>query len=197
MEKIVLKTERSAGIDIYKILCMFFVIWFHFSDHGSVLITANDEITFNWLVIAISSIFVVRFGNIMLGKNKEFWIFICGMEKLPCVLTSVFLFLWFSNLKIKYNKFIDFLSSSLFAVYLLHIGRLWKLFFRILFNNENTYYTNYMFAQIILCSVTIFFGAILFDKVRIAIFEKPIIHLLKTIKEKFIKSNLCYNEDKA
>lgn len=364
MEKEVSKTERSAGIDIYKILCMFFVIWFHFSDHGSIQITANDEITFNWLVIAISrifggicnctfvlctgyflctkkfnaeriiklwlevwfysvvcgiiafalkiepltkksiltmlmpftfnqywfftdylilillspvinlliekmdkqqhlclvafcflintyfptmgishgirkfdymffflyilaaffrkysselklknstygwlgiacfileivSIFVVRYKNTMVEKNSDFWIFIWGMEKLPCVLTSVFLFLWFSNLKIKYNKFIGFLSSSLFSVYLLHIGRLWKLFYRILFNNEHTYYTNYMFPQIILCSVTIFFSAILFDKVRIIIFEKPVIHLLKHIKEKLIKSNLCYNEDKA
>lgn len=47
MENLVSKLERSAGIDIYKILCMFFVIWFHFSDHGSVQITANDEVTFN------------------------------------------------------------------------------------------------------------------------------------------------------
>lgn len=57
MENLVSKSERSAGIDIYKILCMFFVIWFHFSDHGSVQITANDEVTFNWLVLAVSRIF--------------------------------------------------------------------------------------------------------------------------------------------
>ncbi|MBQ7159118.1 MAG: acyltransferase [Treponema sp.] len=352
MENLVSKPERSAGIDIYKILCMFFVIWFHFSDHGSVQITANDEFTFNWLVLAVSrifggicnctfvlstgyflctkkfnaerifklwlevcfysvlcgtiafainnntppplslnyflimlmpfsfnqywfftdylvlillspvlnlliektdkkqhlcltvfcflilsflssfkishggginytfiflyllaaylrkykpeqkfknslygwigllcflleiaSIFAVRYRNFKLGKTTDFWIFIWGMEKVPCILTSVFLFIWFANLKVKYNKFIGFLSSSLFAVYLLHIGRLWELFFRILFNNEKTYYTNYMLPQLILCSVTIFFGAILLDKLRIKFFEKPIIFVLKKITE--------------
>ena len=359
------KPKRSAGIDIYKILCMFFVIWFHFSDHGSVQISANDAVTVNWLVIAISrifggicnctfvlctgyflctkkfnverilklwlevwfysvlcgtiafiikiepvskksilamlmpftfnqywfftdyvilillspvinmliekmdkkqhlclvafcflintyfptlgivhgvskfnymfvflyllaaylkkygqelrvknslygwigivcfileivSIFFIRFRNVRLGKNTEFWIYIWGMDRLPCVLTSVFFFIWFSNLKIKNNKFIGFFSSSLFAVYLLHIGRLWKLFFRILFNNENTYYNNLMVPQIIVCSLTIFFGAIFLDKIRIIFFEKPVLSILKRIKNKLKYSKLCYNEvDKA
>ncbi|MBQ3922434.1 MAG: acyltransferase family protein, partial [Spirochaetales bacterium] len=57
MESVIVKNERNIGIDIYKILCMFFVIWFHFSDHGTIQITANDEITFNWLILAISRIF--------------------------------------------------------------------------------------------------------------------------------------------
>lgn len=364
MENMVSKSERSAGIDIYKILCMFFVIWFHFSDHGSVQITANDEITFNWLVLAgsrifggicnftfilctgyflctkkfnverilklwlqvwfysvlcgmvaialkmesfalssilpmllpftlnqylfftnylilillspvinlliekmdkkqhlcllifcflittyfptfgialdvnkfsysfffpyilaaylkkyrpelkfknslygwlglffllleILTIFIARSINVRLvkfGQSMQFDFFVWPMDKLPCVLTSVFLFIWFANLKIKYNKFIGFLSSSLFAVYLLHIGKLWKLFFRILFNNENTYNTNLMLPQMILCSVTIFFGAILIDKLRIYFFEKPVLFCLKKLKEKLINSDYNKND---
>lgn len=77
--------------------------------------------------LEIVTIFIARFINIRLvkfGQSMVFDFFIWPMDKLPCVLTSVFLFIWFSNLKIKYNKFIGFLSSSLFAVYLLHIGKL-------------------------------------------------------------------------
>ena len=110
--------------------------------------------------------------------------FIWGMEQLPCVMTSITFFIWFSNLKIKYNSLIGFISSSLFSVYLLHIGSLWKLFFRILFNNEHTYYTKLMFPQMILCSVTIFIGAILIDKVRIYLIEKNVLKFYQKIKKK-------------
>ena len=127
-----------------------------------------------FFIIEILSIFCIRYHNLKTGNQTEFWKYIWGMEKLPCVLTSVSFFIFFANLKVKYNKIIGFISSSLFAVYLLHIGRLWKLFFRILFNNEKTFYTNLMLPQIILCSVSIFTVAILLDKVRIYVFERPL-----------------------
>ncbi len=65
------------------------------------------------------------------------------------------------------------------AFYLLQIGRLWKLWFRVLFDNGKTYGTNLMIPQILLCSAVIFASAILIDKIRIHAFERPLLALLK------------------
>ena len=338
--------ERNAGIDLYKILCMFFVICFHFSDHGSVQITANDEISLNWIVLAVSrvfggicncafvlstgyflcekkasltriarlwlqvlfysilcgtaaflmgleplslvslakmllpvtfaeywyftdyiilvlasplinllldkmdrrqhlflvafcflitvwfpafgilyvsgkfnfcffflyilaaylrkyrpedrfgasvygwlggaffllevlSIFAVRVYDSISGANRPFWSFVWGMDRLPCIMTSLFLFIFFSKLRLRNNKLIAFVTPSLFAVYLLQIGRLWKLWFRVLFDNEGTYGTKLMIPQLVLCSAVIFASAILIDKIRMYAFERPLLALIR------------------
>ncbi len=343
--------ERSAGIDIYKILAMFFVIWFHFSDHGTVQITTSDPLTFNWAILAISrvfggicncafvlctgyflstkkfnlerivklwlevwfyslfcgslafafklepysfeslikiflpfsfkeywyftyylslivasplinfvlakldkrqhlyliifltlvtsyfptirsdlnsprigyiflllyiiaaylrqykpqqnlknslfgllglaaflfeiaTIFLVRSANLHLGTNMDFWHYVWEMHKLPCVITSLLFFIYFANLKVKYNRLIAFITPSLFAVYLLHIGRLWKFFFQILYDNQETYHTHYMLWQLISCSITIFLSAILIDKLRIYLLEKPLFLLINKFRKR-------------
>ena len=71
------------------------------------------------------------------------------------------------------------LTPSLFAVYLLQIGRLWKLWFRILFDNGGTYGTKLMIPQLVICSAVIFASAILIDKIRMYAFERPLLALLR------------------
>lgn len=50
------RNNRNYGIDIYKILCMFLVIAFHFSDHGTTPLLAGNPLTFNWILLASSRI---------------------------------------------------------------------------------------------------------------------------------------------
>ena len=51
------RQERIYGLDLYRILCMFFVIAYHFSFHGNVTVSCAQEVTFNWAVLAIARIF--------------------------------------------------------------------------------------------------------------------------------------------
>lgn len=129
--------------------------------------------------LEVLSIFAVRVYDRITGDDRPFWSFVWGMDRFPCVMTSVFLFIFFSRLRLRGSRLAGSVASSLFAVYLLQIGRLWKLWFRVLFNNERTYGTNLMIPQILLCSAVIFMSAILIDKIRIHAFERPLLALLK------------------
>jgi surface polysaccharide O-acyltransferase-like enzyme len=132
-----------------------------------------------FILLEIVSIFVVRMINYYFNKNAPLDYFIWGMSKFPCVITSLSIFLFFTKIKIKSNRIILFISSSVFSVYLIHIGRLWPLFFRKLFNNKAYFSTNRMIVQLLICSITIFVGSILIDKIRIIIFEKPVLKVIK------------------
>lgn len=48
--------NRNYGLDLLKILCMFFVIAFHFSDHGSITLTSSQPLTLGWNILAIPRI---------------------------------------------------------------------------------------------------------------------------------------------
>lgn len=165
-------------------LCFFFlyILAAYLRKHGP-----GDRLgasAYGWLggaffLLEVLSIFAVRAYDRITGDDRPFWSFVWGMDRFPCVMTSVFLFIFFSRLRLRNNRIIASLASSLFAVYLLHIGRLWKLWFRVLFDNGKTYGTNLMIPQILLCSAVIFASAILIDKIRIHAFERPLLALLK------------------
>ena len=71
--------KRNLGIDLLKIICMFMVIAFHYSDHGSVSLSATAPITFNWVILATSriwggicnAVFMLVTGY-YLSKDKKF-----------------------------------------------------------------------------------------------------------------------------
>lgn len=59
-----------------------------------------------------------------------------GMDDFFVLLTSIFLILFFSNLDIKYNKYINIVSSTTFGIYLIHDNGsvrnfLWNNYFRL------------------------------------------------------------------
>ena len=49
-----MQDNRNFGIDIYRILCMFLVIAYHFSDHGITPLLADNPLTFTWVLLASS-----------------------------------------------------------------------------------------------------------------------------------------------
>ena len=58
------------------------------------------------------------------------------MDDFFVLLTSIFLILFFSNLDIKYNKYINIVSSTTFGIYLIHDNGsvrnfLWNNYFRL------------------------------------------------------------------
>ena len=79
--------------------------------------------------IALSIIFIIitylsSIIFIILGKKYIIFInyqnYFYGQEKITVLLISVCLFMTFSTLKIKYNKWINIIASATFGVYLIH-----------------------------------------------------------------------------
>lgn len=89
-------------------------------------------------------------------------------------ISSISIFLLFMKIEIKnnfLNKMILFFSCSTFAVYLIHtnsdfIPILWKYI-----NPKQFYNTNFIYLYLILCDLLIFLICILFDKIRMIIFN--------------------------
>ena len=73
--------KRNYGLDLYKTLCMFLVIAFHFSDHGRTALSATAPLTFSWMILASSRIwggvcnccFMLVSGYFLSGKNSFSW----------------------------------------------------------------------------------------------------------------------------
>lgn len=124
------------------------------------------------------------------------WYLVYESEKVFPVITSVLLFLLFKQLKPYGGKIWNFLSTSVFGVYLLHIGLLNSLFFKVIFDNSSTFYSSELLSQLVLAMISLFFIGIIVDKIRIILFEKPLLILLSPLLEKvegiFVK---LYPED--
>lgn len=131
------------------------------------------------IIIEIASLFVTRIVCRYIGKDKLVY-FVSGYSILP-IATSIILFLLFKEIKIKHIKLVSFLSSSVFGVYLFHIGRLQIFLFQQLFDNSVTYETGLFVPQMILAMCSVFGVGIFIDKIRKQIFEKPVLKCIEPI----------------
>ena len=57
MSEIRIAAGRNYGMDLLKIITMFLIVVFHFSDHGTVTTTPQMPLTLNWAALAIARIF--------------------------------------------------------------------------------------------------------------------------------------------
>lgn len=108
------------------------------------------------------------------NKQMAFY-FVADSNKILAVLTSISLFLFFKNLNIKYNKFINTVATSIFGVLLIHANSdamrefLWKT----VLNNVGAYNTNYLYIHAILSVVGVFIICTIIDQIRIKFIEQP------------------------
>lgn len=141
------------------------------------------------------SIFFMRGYYILTGIDIV-WYLLYESEKVFPIITSVSLFLLFKQLKPCGGKLWHFLATSVFGVYLLHIGLLNSLFFKVVFDNSSTFYSSELLSQLVLAMVGLFCAGIIIDKLRILLFEKPLLVLLHPLLDKaeglFVK---IYPED--
>lgn len=136
-----------------------------------------------WGVISILAIFLsagsILFLYRVLGRNIFF--FMADSNKILAVMTSVSLFLFFKNLKIKQSKLINTAASSVFGVLLIHANsdamRRW-LWTDVL-QNRAMFDSKYLFLHSIGAVITIFIVCVLIDQCRIRLIEIPLFRLLE------------------
>lgn len=125
-------------------------------------------ITFSVIYISFYVIHNINLGGeLRYDPSSLAW----GLEKAPVVLLAVAVFSYIIMLPIKMHRIIAFFSSSVFAVYLLHIGRLRTLLFKV-FDDGVIFQTYYFVIWYVLSVVVIFVGAVLIDKLRVFVVER-------------------------
>lgn len=129
-------------------------------------------------VFMSGTIVAIKYINTSLHLNLNLFYWVWTMEKLPVILFAVFIFAWFKVLTVHLTSIVSFFSTSVFGVYLLHIGRLREYLFKFLFNDKEVYKTPYFLLWLIAVIICIFLICTLVDKIRIQIIERPIMKML-------------------
>lgn len=107
------------------------------------------------------------------GQMNSFFTFFC----------SVFIFIGFSKLKIRYNFVINLIASTTFGIYLLHDNPfVRKILWDDIFNNKDYLYTNKIFLHSFITIMLVFIICVIIDLVRQYVFEKPLLLVLEKIK---------------
>lgn len=136
---------------------------------------------------------IILFFDFMSLNNPNFYsgtTFFLEMNKLPILLVSISMFLWFKNMNIKNSKFINTLSTSMFGVYLIHDNFMVRNFlWHSLFKNSTFINSNYLFIHAIFSIVIVFIVSVLIDQIRIRFFEKRILNLIYNLIDKI--KNKC------
>ena len=119
------------------------------------------------------------------NKNIVYY-FVADSNKILALITAFCAFMFFKNLNLGYNKFINKVAASAFGVLLIHANSdamrkwLWKDVL------DNTYYYNsgFYFLHAILSVVSIYIICTLIDMLRIKFVEKPAFEIFEKFNVK-------------
>jgi surface polysaccharide O-acyltransferase-like enzyme len=140
----------------------------------------NKKLNFKILVViilvAVMSIITMSFVGKILGKNKLLQncdYFINSNYSIISFGLAIYTFLLFKGMKIKNNKFINFIASSVLGIYLIHDNEtirnwLWTKWWPNSRFITSNFYILHMFVKVLL----IFMVCLTIDKIRILIFGR-------------------------
>lgn len=141
------------------------------------------------LVIIISIVlfmFIISLICTVVGEKvkvlNKFANYFNVMNSLPMLILSVYIFMFFKNINIKDNKIITIFARSSFAVYLIHINTILRVY---LFNDiikiQNFYKVNtlILILYVMLSTIAIYLICTIIDIIRIKIIEKPLFNIKK------------------
>ena len=141
-----------------------------------------------------SSVIVFDFLGIKFSFFTEHATYLFGINKLTTLLISLFLFLTFKNMKIKYSKVINIIGSATFGIYLIHDSEyartfLWHTIFKTV-SYSNTYI---LIPYSLLVILIVFVGCLIIELLRIYLVEKKslkFINMISTFIDKTISKAL-------
>lgn len=173
------------------------LIWFIFLYliAGYIRLYYNSKIkNEHYLYIAISVyilIFILAEIIFIISQYIPQWknnvSFFGEINKVTAVICSISLFMYFKNLNIKYNKYINIVAASTFAIYLIHDNYLFKEYFwENVTRNEDFYGSPIMILHYIVTIILIFIFGTIVEYFRTKIMEKPVNYLIKRVK--FLRS---------
>ncbi|MBR4265587.1 MAG: acyltransferase family protein [Bacteroidales bacterium] len=126
------------------------------------------------MFLSALSVLVCAWLGVKIGKNAPFF-FVTDSNAFLAVLTGVFAFLFFKNMKLPYNKFINAVASTTFGVLLIHANSdtmrqwLWKD----TLDNVGHYG---MPLYVICCVLGVFAVCSVIDFLRIKLIETPLFY---------------------
>lgn len=131
------------------------------------------------VILSLLSVVAGAFVYSKFGYNICYY-FVSDSNKVLAVVTAISLFVFFKNLKLKYNPVINIIAASTFGVLLIHansytmIGWLWKD----LLNNVGAFHTDLFVVHAVCSVIGIYVICTIIDIGRIYLLEKPVFKLI-------------------
>lgn len=174
-----------AQVPFYEVR-MNYVIWFDILYLISSYIRLYhdlDHISFkNWGWLSLCSIIISILSVLFIiisGISFPPYFFVSDSNAILAVIVSVCAFMFFKNMPLKYNKWINTIGASTFGVLLIHANSdtmrqwLWKDTL-----NNVGHYTDNIFIHSIVSVLSIFAICTIIDLIRIKFIEKPLFKVL-------------------
>ena len=150
------------------------------------------------LLLSAFSVVICAWLGAVLNRNMAYF-FVTDSNTFLAVVTSLSAFMYFKNLKIKNNKFINTVAASAFGVLLIHANsdtmRRWL--WQDVLHNVEVYDTVYLVLHAILSVVVIYIVCTCIDYLRIRYIERPFFKVwdkyepMLIAKYKVIESAVC------
>ena len=135
-------------------------------------------LTVTSVVISYISVITCAWLGTKINKFVPF-LFVTDSNTLLALITGICAFMFFKNIKLKYNRFINIIAGSTFGVLCIHANSdtmrqwLWKD----TLNNVGNYDSQFMMLHAIGSVLCIFVVCIIIDIIRINLIEKPFFSL--------------------
>lgn len=158
----------------------------------------NNVKLWGWNSIALVILSMLSVASIAVlsqhyGKGiGKIYYFMADTNKIFPVLISITSFLFFKEIKIPQNKFINTVAASTFGVLLIHANSdtmrqwLWKT----VCNNAGMYSSNLIYIHAILVPISVFALCIVIDHIRRKTIETPAINFCMKYVEKFREATI-------
>lgn len=118
---------------------------------------------------------------------NKYTTYLYGMNQLPTLIISVFLFLTFKKLQMKNIKIINVIASATFGVYLIHDNPLTRAFlWKTLFKNATYQYSSLLIPYSILCILLVYVCSTIIELLRINLLEKNLLKGYDKFENKFV-----------
>lgn len=135
--------------------------------------------------ISVISIILILYINVKTGRHISPYRLVSDSNAVMAIVISTTSFMFFKNVNIPYNKYINIIGASTFGVLLIHANSetmrrwLWKD----VLDNAGHYADEYFWIRPIVAVLLIFAVCVVTDVIRIHLFERPFFELVDKKKQ--------------
>lgn len=131
------------------------------------------------LIFMSASVVVVDYIGVKLGFSGYYFM-VTDSHKFLALSCSVSAFLFFKNLKLKYNKIINHIAASTFGILLIHANSdtMRRFLWQDLLKNTVFYNSDFLILHAILSVCSVYVVGLMIDQLRFVCVEKPLFRWL-------------------
>ena len=135
-------------------------------------------------IVSVIALLQIAAKGIIPFSMSRIYYFVSDVNAPMALTTSILVFVFFKNLRLGYNPFINFVARTTFGILLLHAhcDAMRHLIWFDIFNAEQIFFKDWSILRSLLAILTVFFAGVFVDTIRLYCFEKPLFYAISKYK---------------